>query len=373
MTATGVTALSIWDKMKGELVDIVERLDDRRDVMVWRFPRYQNEIKNGAKLVVRESQAAVFVNEGKVADVFAPGTHTLTTANLPILATLKGWKYGFESPFKAEVYFVDTRLFPGFKWGTQNPVIVRDPEFGPVRLRAFGTFAVRVVDPASFLRELAGVDPMFKTEEVADHLRNVVVGRITNALGSSGVPLVDLAGKLDSVGARLGDALTSELRASGVALEKFIVENVSLPPEVEQALDKRSQMGVVGDLGRYAQFQAANALEAAAKNPGGVAGAGVGVGAGIGLGAQMAHAMNSAAGGPPPLPGGAVAAVAVWIGAGGQSLGPFDAAGLAREAGAGRLGPDTLVWHEGLAAWTAAKSVPLAAAALPKSPPPLPA
>jgi membrane protease subunit (stomatin/prohibitin family) len=367
--------MSIWDKLRGELVDIVEWLDDRRDVMVWRFPRYQNEIKHGAKLVVRESQAAVFVNEGKAADVFAPGTHDLVTKNLPILGTLKGWKYGFESPFKAEVYFVNTRLFTDFKWGTQNPVIVRDPEFGPVRLRAFGTFAVKVVDPAAFLRELTGTDPMFKTEEVAEHLRNLVVGRMTNVLGSSGIALLDLAGHLDKVGARLGDALNAECRAVGVEFAKFVVENVSLPPEVEQALDKRTQMGILGDLGRYTQLQAANALEAAAKNPGGAAGVGVGVGAGIGLGQAMAQAMQGGAagthpaGGPPPLPH---AAPAVWLAVGGQRLGPFDAAALGAEVAAGRLTPATLVWHEGLSGWLPAAQVAAVAGLFRGAPPPLP-
>ena len=370
--------MSIWDKLRGELVDIVEWLDDSRDVMVWRFPRYQNEIKNGAKLVVRESQTAVFVDEGRIADVFKPGTYDLATKNLPILGTLKGWKYGFESPFKAEVYFVNTRLFPEFKWGTQNPVIVRDPELGPVRLRAFGSYAVRVVDPAAFLRELAGTDAMFKTEEVAEFLRNVVVGRMSNALGSSGIALLDLAGKLDLVGARLGDALNAECKTMGVEFAKFVVENVSLPPEVEQALDKRSQMGVLGDLGRYTQFQAANALEAAAKNPGGAAGAGMGLGAGVALGQAMAQGLAAGsagghaggnAGGPPPLPGGAAA---VWLGVGGQRLGPFDAAGLAREVAAGRLVPDTLCWHEGMAAWSAARTVPAVAALFGAGPPPLP-
>jgi membrane protease subunit (stomatin/prohibitin family) len=365
--------MSIWDKLRGEFVDIVERADDRRDVMVWRFPRYKNEIKNGAKLVVRESQVAVFVDEGRVADVFKPGTHELSTKNLPILSTLKGWKHGFESPFKAEVYFVDTRLFPDFKWGTQNPVIVRDPEFGPTRLRAFGTFAVRVVDAAAFLRELSGVDPMFKVEEVAEFLRNIVVGRMTNALGSSGIALLDLSGKLDQVGARLGDALTAELKSVGVALEKFVVENVSMPPEVEQALDKRTQMGVLGDLGKYTQFQAAQALEHAAKNPGGLAGAGVGVGAGVGLGQAMAQAMTGGSGAagaaPPPMPGGERP---IWIGVDGTKTGPFDAAGLAAEAAAGRLRSTTLVWHDGLPAWTAAKDVPAAAKHLRAEPPPLP-
>jgi len=180
--------MGLWDKLKGELIDIIEWLDDSRDTIVWRFPRYENEIKMGAKLIVRESQAAVFVNEGRVADVFAPGTYTLTTQNMPILSTLKGWKYGFESPWKAEVYFVNTRQFTDMKWGTQNPVIVRDPEFGAVRLRAFGAFAMRVTDPAALLRELVGTDPQFRTEEVQEYLRQLVVGHLGSALATANVP-----------------------------------------------------------------------------------------------------------------------------------------------------------------------------------------
>ncbi|WP_434089668.1 SPFH domain-containing protein [Micromonospora tulbaghiae] len=372
------------DKLRGELIDIIEWLDDSRDTMVWRFPRYQNEIKMGAKLVVRESQTAVFVNEGKIADVFPPGTYTLETRNLPILSTLKGWKYGFNSPFKAEVYFVNTRQFTDMKWGTQNPVILRDAEFGVVRVRAFGAFAARVVDASRLLRELVGTDPQFRTEEVQEYLRQLMVGRLGGALATAGVPLLDLAAHQDAIGRRLAAVLTEELAEVGIAIPKFVIENVSVPPEVEQALDKRTSMGAVGDLDRYTRFQAANAMEAAANNPGGEAGAGIGLGLGMAMGQQMARTMGGgaatqpapaqpapaqpAAAEPPPLPG-----QAQWyVGVGGQRQGPYDLGGLAEQANAGALAADTLVWRAGMAQWQPAGQVPELAPVLASVPPPLP-
>ncbi|MEU8336063.1 SPFH domain-containing protein [Micromonospora tulbaghiae] len=376
--------MGLMDKLRGELIDIIEWLDDSRDTMVWRFPRYQNEIKMGAKLVVRESQTAVFVNEGKIADVFPPGTYTLETRNLPILSTLKGWKYGFNSPFKAEVYFVNTRQFTDMKWGTQNPVILRDAEFGVVRVRAFGAFAARVVDASRLLRELVGTDPQFRTEEVQEYLRQLMVGRLGGALATAGVPLLDLAAHQDAIGRRLAAVLTEELAEVGIAIPKFVIENVSVPPEVEQALDKRTSMGAVGDLDRYTRFQAANAMEAAANNPGGEAGAGIGLGMGMAMGQQMARTMGGgaatqpapaqpapaqpAAAEPPPLPD-----QAQWyVGVGGQRQGPYDLSGLAEQANAGALAADTLVWRAGMAQWQPAGQVPELAPVLASVPPPLP-
>src|SRR6267142_1093370 len=237
--------MGIWDKLRGELVDIIEWIDDTRDTMVYRFQRYDNEIKYGAKLVVRESQVAAFVNEGRLADVYHPGTYTLETQNMPILSTLRGWKYGFSSPFKAEVYFVSTKAFTGRKWGTKNPIMLRDSEFGPVRLRAFGTYGIK-----------------------------------------------------------------ADFSPFGLEIVALVVENISLPPEVEAAMDKRTSMGVIGNLNAYAQFQAANALEQAAKNPsgGGNAAAGMGMGMGFAMANQMAGAMGGTQTGgagmaPPPIPG----------------------------------------------------------------------
>jgi membrane protease subunit (stomatin/prohibitin family) len=362
--------MSFLDKVRGQFIDIVEFLDESRDTLVWRFPRQGNEIKMGARLVVREGQAAVFVNEGQVADVFPPGTYTLETQNLPILSTLKGWKYGFNSPFKAEVYFVGTRQYTDFKWGTQNPFLVRDAEFGMVRLRARGTYALQVSDPAALLRELVGTDPQFRTGEVAEFLRQNVVSHVASTLAASGVAVLDMAANQIALGERLTEPLSASLAEFGITLPRFVIENISMPPEVEAALDKRTQMGVVGDLGQYTRLQAANALEDAANNPG-AAGQGAGLLMGMGLGQAAAGAMagaTSPGAAPPPLPGTAHWFVAV----GGQQTGPHPATDLPAKVAEGTLTRDSLVWQEGMAAWTPAGQVPELAALFPAVPPPLP-
>jgi membrane protease subunit (stomatin/prohibitin family) len=212
---------------------------------------------------------AVFVNEGQLADTFQPGMYELKTNNLPILSTLQAWKHGFESPFKAEVYFFSTRRFTDLKWGTQNPVMLRDPEFGPIRLRAFGSYAIRVKDAPTFLREIVGTDGRFTTDEITNQLRNMVVSRFANILGQSKIPALDLAGNYDQLGQFLLQRIAPEFEAVGLELTNLLVENISLPKEVEAALDKRSSMGIVGNLDQYTQFQAAEALRDAAANPGG--------------------------------------------------------------------------------------------------------
>ncbi|MFI6476904.1 SPFH domain-containing protein [Nonomuraea sp. NPDC050663] len=335
--------MGLWDSIRGEFIDIIEWLDDSRDTIVWRFPRHDNEIKNGARLVVRESQTAVFVNEGRVADVFPPGTHTLATRNLPILSTLQGWKHGFDSPFKAEVYFVSTRQFTDLKWGTQNPIMVRDPEFGPVRLRAFGSYSARVTDPATFLAELAGTDARFRTEEVEGFLRGQIVSRIAATL--AGVPALDLAVRQSELGELLGRTVDEQLADVGVSVPALFIANVTFPPEVEAALDKRASMGVLGDLGRYTQYQTANALGTA-----GAVSEGVGLGMGIAAAQQMVNR-------PPALP------QEQWfVGRDGQQLGPFTRDALPA------LTPDTLVWKAGMPQWLPASQVP----ELGLTPPPLP-
>ncbi|WP_103888112.1 SPFH domain-containing protein [Actinacidiphila yanglinensis] len=380
--------MGLFDAIRGEFIDIVEWTDDSRDTLVWRFPRHDNEIKMGARLVVRESQTAVFVNEGQIADVYTPGTYTLQTQNMPVLSTLKGWKYGFDSPFKAEVYFVTTRQFTDMKWGTANPVIVRDAEFGMVRLRAFGSFAAKVVDPAALLRELAGTDPQFRTEEVQEYLRQLIVGRLSNALATSGVPMLDLATQQDAIGARLAVVLSEELAAVGISVPKFVIENISLPPEVEQAIDTRSRMGIAGNLDRFTQFQAANAIGDAARNPGG-AGEGVGLGIGMAMGQRIAAGLTPqgapaaapatpapaaaaapapAAAVPPPLP-----RPAQWfVGIGGAQQGPYDSTALSGLVAAGSLTRETLVWKDGMAGWLPAAQVPEVGGLFGAVPPPLP-
>lgn len=383
--------MDIWKKLTGELIDIVQFLDETGDTIVSRFERLNNEIKNGAKLVVRESQVAVFVNEGQIADVFAPGTHTLATANLPILATLKGWKYGFESPFKAEVYFVSTKQFTDLKWGTMNPIMRRDPEFGPVRLRAFGTYAMRVNDAAAFVRQIAGTNSKFTVEGIQEQLRNIIVSRFSDTLGESKIPMLDLAGNQSELGEMIGGTIKPEFAGYGLELTKLLIENISLPPEVEAALDKRSSMGIIGNLNAYSQFQAANAMEQAAKNPG-VAGQSMGMGMGYVMAQQMGtQAQQGQAGGgqynsvnptgapgaggagggvaPPPIPGASV----FWVGINGQQAGPYDLATLAGLVGRGQVTPQTLVWKQGMPGWAAASTVGETASLFsPGGPPPMP-
>src|SRR6478736_8844100 len=246
-----------------------------------------------AQLVVREGQVAVFEDEGQVADVFTPGTYTLETKNLPILSTLKGWKYGFNSPFKAEVYFVGMRQYTDMKWGTQNPVTLRDAEFGMVRLRAFGTYALQVVDPAKLLRQLVGTDPQFRTEEVAEFLRQTIVSEVGTALAAANIPMLDLAANQQGIAQAVAGTLTTSLAEMGISIPRFVIENISLPPEVEAALDKRTQMGVLGNLDQYTKFQTAEAIGDAATNPGG-AGEGMGLGMGMAMGTQMAQSLQAA-------------------------------------------------------------------------------
>ncbi|MCG3121910.1 MAG: hypothetical protein GIKADHBN_00283 [Phycisphaerales bacterium] len=363
--------MGIFDALRGELIDIIEWLDSTNDTLVWRYPRHDNEIKNGAKLIVREGQAAVFVNEGQVGDVFEfPGTFTLTTQNLPILAKLKGWKYGFESPFKAEVYFVSTRRFTDLKWGTKNPVMLRDPEFGPVRLRAFGTYVLKVAKPVDLIRAAVGTDARFSTDEIADQLRNMIVSQFAESIGESKVAALDLAANYGTIAGHLLGKIKPEVEHYGLDIPSLLIENISLPPEVEQVLDKRTSMGVVGDMNRFTQFQAANAIGDAARNPGGAAGAGVGVGAGMAMGQAMVGAMSNAMNAPPPMP---QAPAAYFIGVGGQQQGPFDLNALQAKARSGELTAATLVWTQGMAAWTPAGQVPAVAGLFGGSePPPLP-
>ncbi len=364
--------MSIWQRLKNELIDIVEWLDPTKDTMVHRFERYNNEIKWGAKLTVREGQAAVFVNEGQIADVFGPGMYTLDTKNLPILATLKGWKYGFQSPFKAEVYFVSMRTFTDLKWGTMNPIMLRDAEFGPVRLRAFGTYTVRVKDPAIFIRQIVGTDHRFTTDDITNQLRNMIVARFADILGESKIPALDLAANYQELGDIITTRLAPEFDTYGLDVSKLMVENISLPPEVEQALDKRSSMGVIGNLDAFAKFQAAKALEAAANNPG-TAGSAMGMGMGVMMAGHMGQAMSGAANAgpgaaPPPLPTSATYFVAVD----GQQTGPFDLQTLRVQAQSGRLTRETLVWRQGMDGWAAAGSVADLGPLFGAVPPPLP-
>jgi len=373
----GEDAMGLWDTVKGrlrhELIDIVEFIDDTNNTLVYRFERFNNEIKNNAKLIVREGQAAAFVREGALADVLGPGTYTLDTKNLPILSTLLGWKYGFESPFKAEVYFVSTRVFTDQKWGTMNPVMVRDPEFGPVRLRAFGTYTFRVKDPGTFIKNVVGTDGRFTTEEIVNQLRNVIVSQIGDALGESKIPMLDISGRYLELSRFLREQTAQEFERFGLELPTILIENVSLPPEVEAALDKRSSMGIVGDLNAYAKYQTAEAIRDAAKNPG-TAGAVVGLGMGNVFGGMIGQSATAAGpgmagpGAPPPLAMQAPFFVAV----NGQQQGPFDPALVASKIRSGEFAADTLVWQQGMTNWTRAGDVPSLSGYFGSAPPPIP-
>src|SRR5688572_8503566 len=366
--------MALWDKLKAELIDIVEWLDDTNDTLAYRFERYQNEIKYGAKLVVREGQMAAFVNEGKLADVYKPGTYDLTTQNMPILATLRGWKYGFNSPFKAEVYFVSTRKFTDLKWGTPGPAMMRDKDFGMIRATAFGIYAIRVKEPGAFLRDLVGTDNRFTTHEIQENLRGKIGMRIKEVMPELGIPVIEMEAKVTEMGQRLRDRLQPEFEVLGLELVEVQVQDVGLPEEVERAIDKRGAIAAVGNMQAYTQYETASSIRDAANNPGGTAGVGVGLGAGVAMGQAMMGAMAGAANAspgvsPPPLPGGAST---FHVAIGGNQAGPFDMGTLQQQAGTGQLTRETLVWKAGMAQWSKAGEVPELAHLFANQPPPLP-
>lgn len=366
--------MGIWDKLTGEFIDVIEWIDDSGDAMMVRFERHGNEIKYGAMLTVRESQLAVFVNEGQIADTFPPGMYQLETRNMPIMTTLNSWKHGFNSPFKAEVYFFNTKKFTDLKWGTRNPIMLRDEEFGPTRLRAFGTYNVRITEPATFIKEVAGTDGYFTTDEIQDQFRNHIVSRFASVIGEAKIPALDLAANYDELGKFLTDRISPEFDQYGVQLNDLLVENISLPEEVEKALDKRTSMGVVGDLDKYTKFQTAEAIGKMGDGEGGsMAGAGMGAGLGFALAQQMGHALQPApqaagAGTPPPLP----KAVEFFVGKNGKQDGPYDITELEGQVKAGKLMEDSLIWAEGMDDWMKAAEVVAVQSLFGKLPPPLP-
>ncbi len=285
--------MAILDFIKKQFIDIIEWTDDSRDTLSFRFPDEDKEIKRGAQLIVRESQVAQFVYLGQFGDTFGPGKYDLTTDNIPVLSDLKGWKYGFESPFKADVYYVITRLFTGNKWGTANPVMMRDQDFGIVRLRAYGVYDFRIVDPKLFLKEVAGTDDHFRLDEFNDTMRSRIVSVFSEALAQSKIPALDVAARYGELGSALLPLINPQTMSKyGLEVTSFIVENVSVPPEVEQAIDKRSSMAAVGNLNDYVKFQMAQGLE---KGDGG-GGAG-GMAAQMAVGMAMAQQMMNQSGG----------------------------------------------------------------------------
>ncbi|MEM7483956.1 MAG: SPFH domain-containing protein [Bacteroidota bacterium] len=369
----------IKEKLTNEFIDIIEWLDYTDDTIAHRFERYQNEIKNGAKLIVREGQTAVFVNEGQLADVFTPGTYDLTTQNLPILTTLKGWKYGFNSPFKAEVYFVNTHLFTDEKWGTKSPITLSDDRFGLVEIRAFGTYAFKIADPGKFIVDIVGTDSNFTNFEINEHLKSLIATRFTDTVGEANLPIELYAANTSELSETCQEVMKSEFLSVGISLEKFYIENVSMPEDLKKEIFEYSRIDKL-DLDKLTKFKTAKAIEAAAKNEGGTAGAGMGMGMGFVLAQQMGGMMSPQMGGnlqmqqsnaavPPPMP----TAVHYFYAVNGTQQGPVSFEQLQALFAARTINRDSLVWKQGMAAWTALKEVDELKSFLGGStPPPLP-
>ena len=364
--------MGILDFLTGEFIDVIEWTDDTRDTMVWRFEREGHEIKYGAKLTVREGQSAVFVHEGQLADVFTPGLYMLETNNMPILTTIQHWDHGFKSPFKSEIYYVNTTRFSDLKWGTKNPIMLRDPEFGPTRLRAYGTYTVKVADPAVFLREIVGTDGEFTMDEISYQIRNIIVQEFSRVIAQSGIPVLDMAANTQELGKLIASAIDPTMKEYGLSIPELYIENISLPPAVEAALDKRTSMGLAGDLSGFTQYSAAEAMTAAANNPNG--GGGMGAGLGMGMGMAMATQMQQGPWGavpvaPPPPP-----VEHVWhIAKAGDVTGPFSKAAMGQKVSSGDLTRDSMVWTQGQDGWMRAEDVQELAQLFTVMPPPPPA
>lgn len=359
--------MGLFNKIRNEFIDIVEWPDGAPEVLVHRFERYENAIKYGAKLVVRPGQRAVFVNEGKIADVFEPGTYTLETKNLPILRTLQSWAYAFESPFKAEVFFIRTTEMLDRKWGTPNPVMLRDPDFGIVRLRCRGNYTYQLGTGGELITRFVGARGDFSVEDLEGQLRTKVVSAFSDAIGELKIAALDLAAQYDEISIRMKAKLTPDFEGMGIELKSFTLENISLPDDVQQAMDQRASMGAIGNMQTFAQYQSANALRDAAANPGG-AGNMMGMMVGGQLAAGLGNVGAAPAAVPPPLPtsGNYFAAI------GGVQSGPFPLSDLQARIRAGQITPQTLVWKEGMAGWLPAGQVAELTAWFGAQPPPLP-
>jgi membrane protease subunit (stomatin/prohibitin family) len=289
-------AMALMDFIRKQFVDVIQWTEEGDGVLAMRYPMQDLEIQYGAQLTVRESQMAVFVNEGQIADVFSPGLYTLTTRTLPVLTYLKNWDKLFESPFKSDVYFFSTRLQLDCKWGTPNPITIRDKDFGMVRMRAFGIYSYRLVDARRFHSEISGTREQYSVADLDGQLRNLVISSMTDLFGEAGVPFIDMAANQDELGRQLKSKLESVFERYGLALDSFVVQNVSLPEELQKILDTRIGMNMIGDLGRYTQYQVATSIPLAAQNEGGIAGIGAGLGAGLGIGQAMTAAMAQSTG-----------------------------------------------------------------------------
>ena len=361
----------VFDFLKGEFIDVIDWTDDTRDTMVWRFERRGNAIKYGAKLTVREGQAAVFIHEGQLADVFGPGLYMLETNNMPVMTTLQHWDHGFNSPFKAEVYFISTTRFNDLKWGTKNPIMCRDPEFGPVRIRAFGTYSMRVGDPGKFMLEIVGTDGEFTADEISFQIRNIIIQEFSRVIAGSGIPVLDMAANTADLGKLVTTAIAPLVANYGLTLPEFYIENISLPEEVEKALDKRTSVGIAGDLNKYMQYSAAEALGKPGSGGGDAMTAGIGAAMGMSMAQNMGPWGGAPAAGaapPPPPP-----AARQWhIASNGATKGPFAESDLATMASSGQITPATHVWSAGMDGWKTAAETDLARlfAQMPPPPPP---
>jgi membrane protease subunit (stomatin/prohibitin family) len=304
--------VALKDFIKKQFIDVIHWTEPDDGILAWRFPMQDMEIQNGAKLTVRESQMALFVNEGRAADAFGPGLYTLNTQTLPLLTNILNWDKLFQSPFKSDVYFFSTRQQLNQKWGTQQPVTIRDKEFGAVRLRAFGVYAYHVADAKAFHQKVSGTRELYQSAEIEGQLRTMAVGRMADAFAESQVPFLDMAANQVELGQRIGEFLRPSFAELGLSLDSFVVENLSLPEELQKRLDERIGMTMVGDMGKYTQFQVAQSIPIAAANEGGIAGVGAGLAAGIGMAQQMVGSMTQAQQqtSPPPAPGGGSAPVA---------------------------------------------------------------
>lgn len=358
--------MGLFSMLKSEFIDIVEWPETEPGILVHRFERHDNEIKMNAKLIVRPGQRAVFVNEGQIADTFEPGTYTLTTQNVPVLATLKGWKYGFDSPFKAEVYFIKTTEQLDRKWGTPNPVMLKDADFGIVRLRARGNYSYRLGIAREMITRFVGAQKEFSAELMEDQLRVKIVSSFTDCLGEHKIPALELPAKYDEISGFMAEKLQAAFQRLGLELLSFTLENISLPAEVEKAMDQRSSMGALENLNNFSQYQAANAVRDAARNEGGS-----GNMMGMMMGAQLAGGVSKALHqetSPPPLP----EEVKYYVAVNGTRTGPFTLLELKQKIADSDLTADSLVWTEGMAKWEKASSRSDLKTLFAAVPPPLP-
>jgi membrane protease subunit (stomatin/prohibitin family) len=358
--------MGLFDWLSGEFIDVIEWIDNTHDTMVYRFNRQGNEIKYGAKLTVRESQVAIFVNEGEIADILSPGIYELETKNLPILTKLQHWDHGFNSPFKAEVYFVSTKRFTDLKWGTKNPIMLRDPEFSMVRLRAFGTYEIKISDPKKFMLEIVGTDGEFTTDEIESQLTNLILSKFATILAQSETPALDMARDYDRFGKYLSEHMKPYFAEYGLELTRMLVENISLPPEVEKALDQRTSREITGNLDDHLKYKSANAFD----NPNSSMSDMAGMAMGMAMANQMANSMqtnptqNTT---PPPLPN---QVAQYYVALNGSQSGPYSLSQIQSFINSGEITKDTLVWTQGMVNWAKANEV--LSQYFNQTPPPLP-